>query len=92
MKRADMLIDVMNKIVGYDIKVRSRARCFSFPRFIVIWQMIQEEYTTLEIGRQMGMHHATICHARDVVQDMLSMPKAYPQEMKWYEQFKKNIR
>lgn len=81
----------MLEISGEDCTLRCRRPAVVWARNIVAWQMTEDCFTTVQIGRRLGIDHSTVCHCRDAVRAMLRDPRFYPQEMAVFRKFKKAI-
>ena len=76
--RCNFLMGEMTDILGERyISYASRICSHVWGRSMVAYQMIKEGYSTLEIGHQRMKDHSTVTHMKVMMQDALSLPKAY---------------
>ena len=90
-ERLQHYVEVMNGIVGADIRERSRKREIVVARNIVMHRMLVEGATQTWVGEQFGMGHCAVIVARRMVENMLMMPRAYMDEMTIYRKFNDKI-
>jgi len=83
-----VLLEQAEYVTNYTLEPDSRKAENVFIKSIVAHQLFEEGYTYSEIGRVIGMSHATIIHYVNKVNDMLSLPQMYSTEVSYYEQFK----
>ena len=86
--RYPVLLEQAEYITSCTLNPKSRSAENVFIKTIVAHQLHEEGYTYSEIGRTIGMSHATIMYYVDKVDNMLSYPKMYETEITQYEQFK----
>jgi len=89
--RGSILLGEMGKIFGREITYFNRDSWDVWARAMVAYQMLQEGYSTGEVGRQLMKDHSTVIHLRKKVEDMLSLPQAYRDITPVWEQFQKQI-
>ena len=89
--RGNVLLGYMEEILGEPIKLKSGLSRFVWARTMVAYQLTQERFSTLEIGRMLGKDHTTIIYMRDKMQDALSLPQAYRDILPIWNEFKKRI-
>lgn len=89
--RAESLIDVMNGVVGSDVRFRTRRHAVVWARFIVISELLDRGWNLRMAGEYFGMKHSSVLYARDQVDNMLARPKMYPEEFRIYREFKRRI-
>ena len=87
-ERYPVLLEQAEYVTNYTLEPDSRKAENVFIKSIVSHQLYEEGYTYSEIGRVIGMSHATIIHYVNKVNDMLSLPQMYSTEVSYYEQFK----
>lgn len=84
-------VEVMNGIVGGDIRSRTRRREIAWGRFIVAHALMDQGWTTVSAARLFGMGHSAAIHARKCVENMLEYPGSYQKEYEIYREFKNKI-
>lgn len=90
--RCSMLLGEMADILGEKyISYVSRISSHVWARTMVAYQMIKEGYSTLEIGHQMMKDHSSVTYMKVKMQDALSLPQAYGDIIKIWNEFQKRI-
>lgn len=89
--RLRLYVSVMNEIVGGDIMVRTRERDIVIGRNIVMHRLLSEGCSTEWIGKQFGLSHCTVIHARGVVEDWLMASRIFKDEVGIYRKFNQII-
>lgn len=89
--RAGELLCILENIIGEKLSFDSQRKNCAWAKTMISYQMSQEGFTTLEIGRQMSVKHSTIIHHRDTMQSVLSMPYAYKDMINIWKQFTNQI-
>lgn len=89
--RGEFLLKKMEEILGEKIPVKSRESRYVWARAMVAYQLTQEGFTTMEVGRMIGKDHSTIIYLRDRMRDALSFRQAYWDIVKIWETFQKKI-
>ena len=90
--RCSILLGDMAEVMGLDaIGYFSRDPMMVWARAMVAYQMIQEGYSTGEIGRQMMKDHSTIIYLRKKVQNAFDIPRAYQDILAIWNDFQKRI-
>ncbi len=83
---AGWYVQVMSDILKCNILMRSRKRELVWGRYMVAYRLVKNGLSLGKIGKLLGMDHATVLHGRRQIEEMLSMPKMYPDEMEiWYK-------
>lgn len=90
--RSEEYIRVMSELLGVDIMSRSRKNNVVWGRFMIMYCMRKDGLTLMHIGRALGRDHTTVIHGINMVNDMLHMPKMYPEEIRLWQQFLKIIK
>lgn len=91
-KDLEWYVEVMNDILGIDIKERGRKNNYVWGRFIVMYQLLRDGWPTTVVGDVFGMNHSSVIHGRRQVQTMLELPASYFSEMCVYKEFKRRIK
>lgn len=90
--RCSILLGEMATIMGKPtISYESRNPSDVWARTMVAYQMIQEGYSTTEIGNQMIKDHSTITHMKKKMQDALGLPQAYRDILEIWDKFQNRI-
>ena len=87
-ERYPVLLEQAEYVTNCTLNPDSRKAENVFIKSIVAYQLHEEGYTYSEIGRTIGMSHATIIHYVNKMDDMFSLPQMYTTEISQYEQFK----
>ena len=85
--RAGELLCVLENIFGEKLNFDSREKNCAWAKAMISYQMTKEGFTTLEVGRQMGLDHSTIIHNRDKMETALSLSYAYRDIINIWNQF-----
>ena len=87
-----MLMGAMASLQGKQtISLTSRDMEDVWARTFMAYQMLNEGYTTTEIGEQMQKDHATIIYLRKKMQDVFELPWAYRDILEQWNEFQKRI-
>lgn len=89
--RFRLYVGIMNDIVGGDIRRRTRERDIVVGRYIVMHRLLTEGCSTEWIGKQFGLSHCTVIHARGMVEEWLMASRMYLNEVGIYRKFNKII-
>lgn len=89
--RCELLWGYMEEILGEAIPKKNREPRYVWARAMVANQLIQEGFTTTEIGRLFGKTHSSICHLKDKMEDALRYPQYFKDIIPLWEQFQKRI-
>lgn len=65
-------LELMNEIVGGDLRSKSRKSELVLGRALVALQLRRDGYTLNEIGNVINRDHATVVHCIDVAKDRLA--------------------
>lgn len=84
-------LDVMNGIVGFDIKKRRRLREMVWARNMLFYQLVLDGFSLTRVGKFMGYDHATVYHGKEQVRNMLRFPVMFPDEMAVWQKFQELI-
>ena len=86
MRKVERYKDIIESILGRSLN-DSRHREDVAGRMCIAYQLIQDGYSTIEAGRQIGRDHATVLHYRKSMENCKAFPKAYRYECDLWEQF-----
>lgn len=89
--RFGVLLGYMERIVGFPIQDKSRESSHAWARAMVASQLIDEGFSTVEIGRMMGKDHSTVSYMRKKMRDALAYECAYKDIVGVWKQFQKMI-
>ena len=89
--RFHLLLKIATEIVGDGILSRSRDYNCVMGRKMIAWQMREEGYSLVAIGRRMGRHHATIIHLLDLMEDVFKSPGCFKTDVAYWKLFKKRL-
>lgn len=89
---AGRCIAVMSDLLGRDILERCRVREVVWGRFLVIYHLVMEGWSTVSVARVFGMDHSSIIHAKSAVDGMMDSPGMYRSEMMVWKIFIKRIK
>lgn len=90
--RASELMSVMEEATGEMVLPGVRRAEYVWSRAMVAyWMRKKEGFSFMEIGRQMGLHHASIRHYIDKMEDALKYPLLYKDVLPKYEDFANNL-
>ena len=80
---------ILRGIAGVDIFERSRERKVSWCRFMAMWQLLRDGYTSLIVGEIFGLDHSSVLNARSSIDAMCLNPDRYPELVPIFKEFKK---
>lgn len=83
--------DILADIAGVNIFERSRERKVSWCRFMAMWQLLRDGYTSLLVGEVFGLDHSSVLSARDAIDAMRIAPHQYPELSPVFQEFKKKM-
>jgi hypothetical protein len=89
--RCGVLTALMEETIGETIPSKSRETRFVWARAMVVYQLRQEGFTLMEIGRMMGMHHSSVFHLEGKMKDALMYSFAYRDVIDIWKQFQNRI-
>jgi hypothetical protein len=75
--RGAKLLDLMGQILGEPVKLKSRESRYVWARAMVAYQMIQEGYSTFEVGKVLDKDHSSVIYLRNRMSDALAYEYAY---------------
>ena len=87
----EVYIRCMSRLVGDNIVDRCREKRFVWGRNIVAYQMRMDGFSTVHIGKCLGINHSTVSYATNQVTHMLNMPGMYRDEFKLFENFQEML-
>lgn len=90
--RFQILLKFATEVVGDGILTRSKEYNCVMGRKMIAWQMRQEGYSLMAIGRRMGRHHASILHLLKLMEDMFKFPGCFKIDEMYWEEFQQKVR
>lgn len=84
---AEAIINVMNDIVGEDIRQRCRRSILVWARSMVAYRLMMNGLKQQEAADLLGLNRTTMVYCRNQVQRMLDYPKLYIQELRMWKKF-----
>lgn len=91
--RCSILLGTMAAALGWEhpIPYEGRESHYVWARAMVAYQMSQEGYHTIEIGRQMMKNRTTIIHLLKKIQYVFDFPHMYEDVLQMWYKFQKQI-
>lgn len=89
--RKERYVYIMSKIIGRDVREKSRERLLVWCRYMIVYQMRLDRDLTTEIGAFLGLDHSTVTYGTDRMIDMLKHPGYYPKEMAIWHKFEEML-
>ena len=90
-KRYTKLLHIAEDVVGAKMD-RTRSYRSVLIRRIVACKMRDEDFTVMEIGHAMGVHHATVLHYLKQMRDCVDEPIFYARELDLFFKFVEYVR
>ena len=90
--RGEHYINVMSKIFGQDIRGEGRTRPLPQLRWMVAKQLQIEGASTKDSGLAIGKAYPSIIRGLHAIDFMLEHPAMFPEEMKYWDKFQKQIK
>lgn len=84
-------LDVMSEIMGESVGVRSRRSNLTWGRYMVAYQLRQDGFSLVEIGRVLQKNHSSIINGLKKMDNMLDYPWAHKLEISFWERFQKEL-
>lgn len=90
--RCSILMGELATIMGLQtISYERRHPAHMWGRTMVAYEMSREGYSRTEIGYQMMKDHSSVTHMINKMRDALSLPQAYADIIKIWNEFQKRI-
>ncbi len=83
--------EILMDIAGVDIFKMSRERMVSWCRYMAMWQMAKEGFTTIAIGEAFSRHHDHAVKARKEINALCLEPQMYPDLTPIFNEFRKRV-
>ena len=84
-------INIMNSIVGKDIRSKSRMMLVRWGRYFMMYKLKKDGYSNSRIGEILNRDHATVSHGVRCVCLALDNPKQYPDVMPIWNSFAEKL-
>jgi hypothetical protein len=91
-ERFQVLYEAATRMFGQGILTGSRDYLLTLGRKFIVYQMVNEGYSRVTVGKYLRRHHASIIHMYKMMQDVFEHPYAFKVEMAYWEQFQKEIK
>ena len=89
--RGEQLLGFMADILGEPVDRHSHKARFAWARTMIAYQLIQEGYSTIDAGQQIGKDHATITNSNHRMRAALTFPGQYADVIDIWKQFQNKI-
>lgn len=83
--------DMLKEIAGVDIFRVSRERVVAWCRYMAMWQMQKDGFTTIAIGEAFGRYHQQAIVAKSAIDAMCLAPSQYPELIPIFKEFRKRV-
>ena len=67
------MIEKLSEILGIDLLQKSKREEVVWARFACFYLLRKNGFTSLEIGKMLGKHHATVLHGAKRFEEMLGI-------------------
>lgn len=81
---------IIESILGRELN-GGRCREDVAGRMCITYQLIQDGYSTVEAGRQVGRDHATVLHYKKCMENCKAFPKVYRYECNLWAEFQSKL-
>ena len=85
------MIGILERVLGWAYDSRSRNRMGVIFRGIISETLYARGFSESQIGALIGKHHTTVHHYRYLPNEWRSLPRAFKEELRIYEQFNNMI-
>lgn len=89
--RAAFLLCILENIYGERLTFDRRTKDNIWAKSMIVYEMIQEGFTTTETGRQIGLKHPAVINLRNKMEDALSLKYAYKDIIDIWKQFQNKL-
>ena len=89
--RASFLRCILENIYGERLTFDNRRKDNVWAKAMIVYQMVREGYTTIEIGRQIGLKHPAVINLRNKMTDAISLKIAYKDIIDIWKQFQNKL-
>lgn len=91
-KRFQTLYAIATEMFGKGILTSFRDYELTLGRRFIAWQMREEGYSFLSIGKVMVRHHASIIHMCKLTEDVLRYPEMFKRETALWKEFQNKLK
>lgn len=91
-QRFKELLLIAESVAGKGVKTATKERYAVIGRRILAYQLRKEEYTTVKIGKLLNRNHASISCMVAEMENALTFPKAFPEEIQMFNEFQKRLK
>lgn len=72
MSRPGLYLRIMSEILGvYEIPLKCRKTEYTWARYIIAYQLLDEGMTEVEVGRHLGKDHSSVNHMKHKMEEAL---------------------
>ena len=91
LRKAYKCVDLMNEVMGFDVRERLRDSKHSWARNMLVYKLLDYKLTLEQIGEVISRDHSTVVNCR--LQSCLAMeaPKLYPDAMDIWNRFNERL-
>ena len=91
-KRFQTLYGIATEMFGKGILTSLRDFEVVLGRRFIAYQMREEGYSFMTIGRHLIRHHASVMHVCKMMEDIFTYPKMFQLEMAYWEEFQNKLK
>ena len=92
MSRPGLYLRIMEEILGVDeIPLKCRKTEYTWARYIIAYQLLNEGMTEVEVGRHLGKDHSSVNHMKHKMEEALMYQSQYQDVVYMWKQFKDRL-
>ena len=92
MSRPGLYLRIMSEILGVDeIPLKCRKTEYTWGRYIIAYQLLNEGMTEVEVGRHLGKDHSSVNHMKHKMEEALMYQSQYQDVVYMWKQFKDRL-
>ena len=92
MSRPGLYLRIMSEILGVDeIPLKCRKTEYTWARYIIAYQLLNEGMTEVEVGRHLGKDHSSVNHMKHKMEEALMYQSQYQDVVYIWKQFKDRL-
>ena len=91
-KRFQTLFDIATEMFGKGILTSLRDFEIVLGRRFIAWQMREEGYSFMTIGRHLIRHHSSVMHMCKMMEDVFNYPEMFKLEMAYWDEFQNKLK
>lgn len=91
-KRFNVLLDIATELCGTGITARTHEQYSSLGRNMIAYQLRQEGYSLIRIGKMLGRNHSSVLAMERRMKDVLAFPHIMPHENEIWNEFQKRLK